>query len=232
MPLDLKQRLLGVKSFFLAYIIATLLYATFGYIWVFHPEVVAFLEGLPLRIDFVAYLICTIPVAISGFVHGYRKAAESPDATPRSRLDSGFYYLQLYSLVCLTFGPFFWDNIIVVYWQIGIPGLNLAAQMEIQFIFVYFLTLSSYRFFTLIYVIMGTYFLLYVRKRSQIFWVYLFFLYIGSSLAIGIAFGLNIYPTTLFSEPILVYALSALGMFVIVLGLYLFVRHYKEKEYN
>jgi len=56
MSLSFKQRFLDVKSFFISYPISTVLYATFGYIWVFHPEVLAVFEGLPLRIDFVLYL--------------------------------------------------------------------------------------------------------------------------------------------------------------------------------
>ena len=227
--LTLKQRFLDVKSFFISFGIATVLTAIFGYLYIFHPEL---FEISFIRIDFIQYLICAVPIMIAGFLHGYRKVDAIGEDTRFSRIDHGLYYLQLYTLVGWIYGPCIWDNILIIYRVLGPEHLDLAAQMEIQFVFIYFLTISVYRFFTIIYVVAGTYFLLYVRKRSQILWVYLFFLYIYSSLVIGYIFKLNLSPTSLFSEAILIYVLSALVIFAVVLGLHLYIKRYREKEFN
>ena len=233
---NFKQRVLEVKSFFISYAIATVLYAIFGIVWIFFPDIVIVIDeflmklGLPARIDFFLYLICVIPVAIAGFAHGYRKLQDSQKGTRRSRIDSGFYYLQLYTLVGLIYGPCIWDNIIIFFRNLS-PE-QLGYQMEIQFVFVFFLTISLYRFFTIIYVIVGTYFILYVRKRSQILWVYLFFIYIYSSLVIGSFFGLSLYPESFVSEEILVYVIGALVIYEIIAILYSFIKPYKEKVFN
>lgn len=235
---NFKQRVLEVKSFFISYAIATVLYAIFGIVWIFFPHIISiindFLEklGPAARIDFFLYLICIIPVAIAGFAHGYRKLQDSQDGAGRSRIDSGLYYLQLYTLVGFIYGPCIWDNIILFYRILSPEHVNLASPMEIQFVFVFFLTISLYRFFTIIYVIVGTYFILYVRKRSQILWVYLFFIYIYSSLVIGLFFGLEINPKSFFSEAIGIYLLSALLIFAIIAILYSFIKPYKEKVFN
>ncbi len=225
------QRVLDIKSFFLAFSIATIIYAILAYFWVFFPEIFTNLE-MPMRIDFIMYLLCIIPVSIAGFFHGYRKNIQRLDQTIKQRLDRGFYYLQLYSLVGLIYGPCIWDNIVIIYRVVGPEHLNLAAQMEIQFIFVFFLSISGYRFFTIIYVIVGSYFLIYIRKRSQIVWVYLFFIYIYSSLVIGIIFGLDLYPTSFLSEAIQIYVLYALIIFGIVSGIYLIIKHKKDKLFE
>ncbi|NVM53075.1 MAG: hypothetical protein HWN66_05185 [Candidatus Helarchaeota archaeon] len=233
-----KQRILDVKSFFISFAIATILYTIFGYIWSFHPEIFAifidFFEnlGISARLDFILYMICVIPVMITGFFHGYRKSQEIGKGTRRSKIDSGLYYLQLYTLVGFIYGPCIWDNIVIIFRVLGSEHLNLAVQMEIQFVFVFFLTISAYRFFTIIYVIAGTYFIIFIRKRSQILWVYLFFFYIYSSLAIGLIFGLDLFPTSFFSQAIQIYLLTALVIFAVIFGLYLLIRHYKEKVFE
>ncbi len=235
---NFKQTVIEVKSFFFSFAIATVICAIFGYLWVFYPGVVASVDeffrnlGIPARIDFVQYFICVLPIAIAGFLHGYKKPQTSKIETRWSRIDNGFFYFQLYTMVGLIYGPCIWDNIIILYRVIGPEHLNLAAQMEIQFIFIFFLSISAYRVFTILYVIVGTYFVLYVRKRSQILCVYLFFIYIYSSLVIGLILGLNLYPTSFYSEAIRIYLLSALIILVIIVLLSYLIKRYKEKMFD
>ncbi len=229
---DTRQTITTVKPFFISFGLATGLYTLFSYLWAYHPEILEPLTKIPFRLDFLMYLLCAVPIAVAGFIYGYKRVSESQKCYVSSQIDSGLYYLQLYTLVGLIYGPCIWDNITIIFRVLGPEHLDLSAQMEIQFIFVFFLTISAYRFFTILYVIVGSIFLFYVRKRSQILWVYLFFLYIYSSLAIGILFKLDIYPTSLFSNAIGIYALSALLIFGITFGLFLIIKRYKESDFK
>ncbi|MFX0100799.1 MAG: hypothetical protein ACFFCS_14585 [Candidatus Hodarchaeota archaeon] len=214
-----REKMLDGKSFFKLFSISTLIYAIFGYFWFFHQNAFGALNSLlvsspiPIRVDFIGYVACAAPIMIGGFLHGYKlknsKALEKEGRSKQAKWHNGLFYMQLFALIGFIYGPCIWDNIIIIYRVLGPEQLDLSHQMEIQFIFVYFLNISAYRFFTVLYVVAGTCFLFRVQKRSQLPWVYLFCCYIYSSLVVGIYLGLDIYPKSFFSRDILVYIIVA-----------------------
>ncbi len=222
-----RDRLRDVKSFFFTFGIATALCALFGAVWTFYPDLISPLVQGPVRIDVIEYILCISPVICAGFLHGYRKDLLSR----REKLDYAAFYLQLYAVCGIIMGVCFWDNIIIVYRVLGPEHLNLSAQMEIQFIFVWFLDISTYRFFTLIYLVVGFLGILYVRKRSSYVALLLFWIYIFSSLVFGYLFGLSITPNGFFTNEIAVYSLLAVFLGGIFGGIFILMKKRWEKEF-
>ncbi|MHA1149426.1 MAG: hypothetical protein ACTSR8_14410 [Promethearchaeota archaeon] len=173
------------KQYGIGFTLITILY-TILYIIVIYWA--TFLMLIPIRIDFIAYLLMGGIIFFFGFHYGYKKLLDNK----KEKIDSGIFYGLLYFVAAMQMGVCVFDNIIIIFRVFGPEHLDLNAPMEIQFIFIYFLTISQYRFFTLIYLFSGLSSLLYIKKRSTLILGFLFTFYIYSSLFLAFIFNLPI----------------------------------------
>ncbi len=103
--------------------------------------------------------------------------------------------------------------------------------LEIQFTPIWFLDILTYRFFTLIYLVVGFCGTLYVCKRTSYVALLLFWNYSFNSFVFGYLIGLSITPSGFFTNEIAVYSLMAVQFGGILGGIFIFVKKRWEKEF-
>ncbi len=172
------NRLKELKLYFIGFIIITVLYTFFSILVLLNTEI---LSIFPIRADFLGYLLMGLIISIFGFRFGFKKFS----GKKRDKVDAGLFYGMLFFISSMQIAVCIFDNIGILIRVYGPEQLNLDLPMEIQFIFIYFLTISQYRFFTIIYLVSGLISILYIRKRSTLLLAIWFTTYIYSSLFLG-----------------------------------------------
>ena len=179
------NRLIELRIYFIGFLIITALYTIFSILIILFPEI---LISFPIRADFIGYLLMGAIIFLFGFTFGFKKCKDGK----KEKIDYGFFYGLLFFIASMQMAVCIFDNIVIVIRVYGPEQLNLDLPMEIQFIFVYFLTISQYRFFTIIYLVSGLISILYIRKRSTMILAMWFTTYIYSSLIFGYLFQMPI----------------------------------------
>ena len=225
MESKLINRFKEIKLFFIGFLLITILYTIFYIVLLLNTEILVL---IPIRADFLGYLLMGLTIFLFGFRYGSKKTS----GNRKNKIDTGLFYGILFFISTMQMAVCIFDNIVILIRIYGPEQLNLDSPMEIQFIFIYFLTINNYRFFTIIYFISGLISILYIRKRSSLLLAIWFTTYIYSSLFFGYLLQIPIGIPFLNITHLITYIVLNLILGFLYLLIYIIIRFRYNKTFE